>query len=283
MTNSQKGAVMMLLSAFFMAGMQVSVNFTSSAISFMDQVFARHLIGFAASAVLCRELKLSLKSAKPYARPLLVNSLFGWLSMYTLFYASRYAQQGDVAILSKLSPFLVIILSAIFLKEKLTRIQIPALILSLIGGYIAADPAFTSDKLPLLAAFISCLFGGVTSICLRSFGGKVHPLLVALCFSGFSVLASAPFVLVDFSFPSTSDLAVLALLGTLGYLGQIFITYGFAKVSATTGSIYSQSGILFSILFGFLFLDQIPQQNTLVGAFLVFAATFLLYQYGEIL
>lgn len=161
MTSSQKGAIMMLLSAFFMAGMQVSVNFTSPAVSFMDQVFARHLIGLIVSAFLCRKMRLSLASTKAYSLPLLINSLFGWLSMYTLFYASRYAHQGDVAILSKLSPFLVIILSALFLKEKLTRIQIPALILSLLGGYIAADPSFTSDKLPLLAAFLSCLFGGV--------------------------------------------------------------------------------------------------------------------------
>jgi drug/metabolite transporter (DMT)-like permease len=60
---------------------------------------------------------------------------------FTYLTAINYASAGLVALLLYLYPFFVTILSTIFLREKVTRIKIVALVLALIGTALTVDPA----------------------------------------------------------------------------------------------------------------------------------------------
>ena len=280
-SDHQKGVLLMLTAAFLLSGMQLMVNFTDPDIGVMEQVFARNSVSLFIALIICRRKKLSYAMTKGYRIPMFLRSFTGWLGIYVIFYAARHADQGDVAILSKLHPFLILILSTILLKERISKMQIPAVVLALAGGFISASPTFSSDWFPLLMAFLNSVLSAVAYTFLRYFKGKVDPMLVVCHFSCFSMLASIPFMLPDFHIPSPHDLLILLLIGCFGSFGQITLTYGFTKISASEGSIYNQTGIIFSMLMGFLFLNQVPQPSTITGALLVFAATFLLYWYNS--
>ena len=74
--------------------------------------------------------KLSLFGDKSVQPLLFGRSFFGFVGVISLFYASSHARQADVSILSKMSPFLVTLLACVFLKEKLSKVQLPALLLA---------------------------------------------------------------------------------------------------------------------------------------------------------
>lgn len=97
--------------------------------------------------------KGSLFGPAKYQPYLFGRSFFGFLGLITLFYASSHAAQGDVTILNKTSPIWVTILAVIFMKEKLPKIQIPALALSMVGAFIVFRPSFESNPFPLVVAF----------------------------------------------------------------------------------------------------------------------------------
>ena len=103
MTQRQKGALYMILSALCFASMQVVVRL-SREIPTMEQIFMRNSFVLIVSAIIILRKKGSLFGPAKYQPYLFGRSFFGFLGLITLFYASSHAAQGDVTILNKTSP-----------------------------------------------------------------------------------------------------------------------------------------------------------------------------------
>ena len=70
---------------------------------------------------------------------------------------------------------------------------------------------------------------------------------------------------------SAEELFYLLLSGSLGVLGQLFITYGFLYVTAVEGSIIGSSRILMAALLApFLVADPFLSLSACLGALLIF-------------
>lgn len=281
MTQRQKGALYMILSALCFASMQVVVRL-SREIPTMEQIFMRNSFVLIVSAIIILRKKGSLFGPAKYQPYLFGRSFFGFLGLITLFYASSHAAQGDVTILNKTSPIWVTILAVIFMKEKLPKIQIPALALSMVGAFIVFRPSFESNPFPLVVAFLSGREPPVSPIPFSpSFKGKVDGLTVMMHFSTFSAIASIPFMLKDFVVPSFKQAVLLLLIGVFGSLGQAFITYAYRFAPASEISIYNYSGIIFSMILGFFILGEPVKFTSVIGGSTGGAASVMVYVYNN--
>ena len=173
---------------------------------------------------------------------LFVRSVFGFLGLITQFYAVAHANQGDVSTLMKLSPFMITLWAAIFLKEKIKKIQIPALLIAFVGAAFVANPAFNSNLFPLFMAFLCAFFSSVSYTLLAYFKNKVDGMTMIMHFSTFCVVACIPFMIYDFAVPTFKELMLLLLIGVFGGLGQIALTYSYRMAAAAEISIYNYSG-----------------------------------------
>ena len=278
-TQKQKGILFMILSALSFAAMQVVVRLTKE-IPTMEQIFMRNLFILIAAFFIIRRKGGSLFGERKYQAGLFGRSFFGFLGLITLFYASSHAAQGDVTILNKLSPLCVTILAVVFLKEKLSKVQIPALLLSMAGAFIVFQPSFSSNPLPLVMALLSAVSSGIAYTLLGYFKDKVDGLTVIMHFSTFSAVGSLPFMIANFVMPDLKQFLLLLLIGVFGSLGQAFITYAYRYAPASEISIYNYSGILFSMLFGLLILGEPLKLSSVTGGILVAAASLIVYFYN---
>ncbi|MEG0829459.1 MAG: DMT family transporter [Anaerovoracaceae bacterium] len=278
LSQRQKGALLMCTSALLFSSMQIAVNLTGGQIPLMEQIFFRNVVSFILCFVLIKKNGGSFFGKKKHQPLLILRSLFGFLGLVVMFYAAANGNQGDVTTLMKLSPFFITILAAIFLKEKIPKVQFPALILAFLGAAFVANPAFNSNMLPLFMALLCALFSSVAYTLLAYFKNKVDGLAIVMHFSTFSILATIPFMCMDFVLPSLHQLLLLLLIGIFGGLGQIAITYSYRMAPAGEVSIYNYSGIIFSILLGNLFLGDSLAFNSLIGSGLVIIASILVYK-----
>lgn len=279
MIQKQKGILYMMLSALSFAAMQVAVRL-SREIPTMEQIFMRNLFILIVAFFIIRRKGGSYFGERRYQPFLMGRSFFGFLGLITLFYASSHGAQGDVTILNKLSPIFVTIFAVIFMKEKLSRIQIPALALSVLGAGIVFRPSFSSDPLPLVMALLSAVTSGIAYTFLGYFKEKVDGMTVILHFSAFSAVCSLPFMLHDFVMPDVRQLVLLIFIGIFGSLGQAFITYAYRFAPASEISIYNYSGILFSLILGFAVLGEAVKLTSIIGGALVAAASLIVYLYN---
>ena len=120
----------MILSAMSFSAMQIMIAKSAGRIPLFEQMFFRNLLasGVALADVL-RHGYAPLGQRQNRMR-LIVRSVMGYLGMVCLFYASARASQGDVAVINKMSPFIVTLLAVLFLGEKVSRHQIVALALA---------------------------------------------------------------------------------------------------------------------------------------------------------
>ncbi len=275
--SRQKGIVLMLISAFLFSAMQIPINLSGSTIPIMEQVFFRNIVTLVLSFILLKRSGGSLFGTKKNQPLLFVRSIFGFLGLITQFYAVAHANQGDVSTLMKLSPFMITLWAAIFLKEKIRKVQIPALIIAFAGAAFVANPAFNSNLFPLFMAFLCAFFSSVSYTLLAYFKNKVDGMTIIMHFSTFCVLACIPFMMFDFVMPSPKELAMLMLIGIFGGFGQIALTYSYRMASASEVSIYNYSGIVFSIILGYVFLGEVLDTTSVIGCSLVIIAALITY------
>jgi drug/metabolite transporter (DMT)-like permease len=198
-----------------------------------------------------------------------------------MFYATNHANQADVNTLTKMSPFLVTIFASVFLKEKISKIQVPAMVVALIGCIIVANPTFNSNLFPLFIAFLNAVTSAVAYTLLSYFKDKVEGVSVIMHFSTFSVVTAGVLMIKGFVMPTPVDWCLLLLIGIFGAFGQICLTYAYRMAPAAEVSVYNYSGIVFSMILGYVVLDQSLGFNSILGALLVVAASVMVYLYNN--
>jgi drug/metabolite transporter (DMT)-like permease len=279
--TKQKGILLMLLSALLFSAMQVFINLTGKEIPLMEQVFFRNIISMTICFIIIRRNRLSLFGGLKDQPLLFMRSIFGFLGLVSLFYAAARATQADVTILSKLSPFLITLFAYLFLKERIAKIQFPALLIAFAGAFLVANPSFHSNKLPLLMAFLCSLFSSVAYTLLAYSKDKVNAITIIMHFSTFCALVSLPFFVLHMTVPGPRDLVLLLLIGIFGGLGQIALTYAYRMAPASEVSIYNYSGILFSMILGYIILGESVPPASLLGGALVVLASLITYRYSK--
>ena len=277
MSERTKGAVLMCTSAFLFSAMQIPISLSGTTIPIMEQVFFRNIVTLILSFILIMRSGGSLFGTKKNQPLLFVRSAFGFLGLITQFYAVAHANQGDVSTMMKLSPFMITLWAAIFLKEKIRKVQVPALLIAFLGAAFVANPAFNSNLFPLFMAFLCAFFSSVSYTLLAYFKNKVDGMTIIMHFSTFCVLACIPFMIFDFVMPTFKELLLLLLIGVFGGFGQIALTYAYRLATAAELSIYNYSGIVFSIILGYVFLGEVLDVTSVIGCALVIIAALITY------
>lgn len=280
MTKKQKGICLMLLSVFLFSAMQIVVNLTGT-FPLMEQVFFRNIVSVIMCFFLIKRNGSSFFGKRENQPLLFMRSIFGFIGLLALFYAASNGNQADITILSKLSPFLITLFAFLFLKEKIARIQVPALAIAFSGVIFVANPAFQTNLTPLAAAFACSIFSGITFTLLAYSKDKEDVLTVVMHFSSFCVIACFPFMMVNFVVPSLREFLLLTLIGIFGSLGQVLLTSAYRMAPAAEVSIYHYMGIVFSAIMGYFILGEHVSLTSLLGGGLVIIASLLTYRFSS--
>lgn len=277
MQVKQKAIIYMILSTFAFSTMQIIIGLTADTVPLFEQLFFRNLIATAIAYSSIRELSLPLWGGRENRKLLFLRSTTGYIGMICLFYASGHGKQGDVAIINQTSLFIVTILCVIFLKERITKYQIIGMFLAFAGSFFVLNPEFNTDVFPLLVALLAAVFSGIAYTLVGALKGREHPSVIIFFFSSLSTLFTAPLMLADFVLVSPFTFFQLFLIGVFAAMGQIFMTHSYALAKAAEMSIYKYAGILFSMAYGYFFLNQTITLPSLVGAIFVVLGGLVVY------
>lgn len=277
MAEKSKAIAYMLLSVANFSLMQLFVNLSGEQGDIYLQVFVRNFLGATLCIYFIHKEKVSyfgsLKS-QPY---LLMRSLLGFLGLLFTFYAMKNASLADASIVLRTGPFFTTLVSVIFLKEKLHKIQVPILLTIFAGGWLAANPRFDSSFLPLGSALLAAACQGICYPLLRYFREHEHGMTVIMHFSTFCCIGCLPFLARGVLLPQGIGILYLILIAITGALGQIFLTYAYRIGPASEIAIYDQFSVVFALVLGAVFLHQIPSLRTLIGGCLIVGASAVAY------
>lgn len=215
---------------------------------------------------------------------LLMRAVFGSIGLFSNFYALDHLLISDASILNKLAPFFTLILSAIFLKEKTDWKQYLMLGIAFIGMLFVVKPGmhFSESMVASLVGVIGGFGAGAAYACVRALGKRGMPSSeIVFGFSLISTLIAIPFVIMDHALMTLVQIIYLLLASIGATLGQFGVTLAYKEAPSKEISIFDYFTVVFSALWGILFLGQIPEWTSLIGYVIIFSSAYLMFLYNK--
>ncbi|MCR1875550.1 DMT family transporter [Paraclostridium bifermentans] len=276
LSDRNKGIVFIILSAFGFAMMSAFIKLSGDLPS-IQKTFFRNLVSCIIAFSLILKYKESAFGNKENRKILILRSIFGTLGIILNFYAIDRLVLSDANMLNKLSPFFVIIFSAIFLKEKIKSNQAIAVIIAFIGALFIIKPTLNFVIIPYVAGILGAIFAAAAYTCLRVLGGKEKFYTVVFFFSLFSTVSIFPFAIMAYKSMTIIQFVYLVLGGVFASIGQFGVTLAYKYAPAKEISIFDYSNIIFSAIISILVFNVIPDKYSFIGYIIIFSASYYMF------
>lgn len=280
LSDRTKGVLFIIMSAFGFAMMSAFVKLSGDLPSF-QKTFFRNITSCIIAFILILINKESFFGKLENQKTLILRSVFGTLGIVFNFYSIDKLVLSDANMLNKLSPFFVIIFSALFLKEKINIKQGLAIIVAFIGALFIIKPQFNFDIIPSLIGVLGAICAAAAYTCLRALGGKEKYYTIVFYFSFFSTIAILPFMLIVYKEMSMLQLVYLILAGIFASIGQFGITIAYKYAKAKEISIFDYSNIIFSAIISIVLFNVIPDYLSVIGYIIIFAVSLYMFLYNK--
>jgi len=216
------------------------------------------------------------------------RGLFGILAMSCSFYALTLLPLPETVAIGYATPLIIVILCAIFLKERVRIYRWSAVIIGLIGVMMILWPRLSvfshgsvdghigfGALLAVLGAFLSA----IALFLMRRlvFTEKTSTIVIYFMISASLLsLLTVPFGWVV---PDVKSAFLLISAGLLGGVAQIFLTETYRYAEPSTVAPFEYVSMIISLIIGYVVFNDIPTILMLCGASVVIASgIFIIYR-----
>lgn len=280
MNDKKQGILYIIMAGLFFALMTFFVRMAGN-LPTMQKAFFRNAVAAVAALLLLARSEEGFKIKKSSWRDLFLRSFFGTMGLICNFYAVDRLAIADANILNKLSPFFAIIMSYFILKEKANKTEWLCVVVAFIGALfvvkLSMDMQFANAMIGMLGGFGA----GVAYTFVRKLGkaGERGPVIV-MCFSVFSCIVTAPFLIIGAKPMSLYQIVMLLLAGAAATGGQLSITKAYTKAPAKEISVFDYSQVVFAAALGLVFLGQIPDLMSIIGYVIIIGSAAFKWNYN---
>jgi drug/metabolite transporter (DMT)-like permease len=196
------------------------------------------------------------------------------------FYAITRLPLPEVTALGYASPLFVVLLSAVFLHEKVRVYRWSAVLVGLVGVVIISWPRLTVFQTSLgleetygaLATIAGAFLAAVAMLIVRRLVKTEETQTIVLYFS----ISASLFALLTIPFGwgalNPAQIMLLVTAGMIGGVAQILLTESYRHAEASVLAPFEYASILLAILIGYFVFAETPTAYTLTGSAIVVAA-----------
>lgn len=216
----------------------------------------------------------------PRPRVQIGRAMCGIADVALFYWAVAYMPLADVMTFYLAGPIYVTVVSALFLGERVGPARWLAVLVGFGGVLIALGPSIANLSWPSLIALAGSLsFSGLMVMTRLARGTGDLQLVTTQIVGGllFGIVA-APFSWVA---PDMSGLVMLCMLGIVSMIAFLCVNRALKLAPASVVVPYQYTLIVWAVVFGYLFFNEIPQATTLVGAATIVGAGVFLFLHEQ--
>ena len=271
--NHYNGIFFMLLASLFFAINDALIKYTvkqiGSDVSLFSVVFIRAI--FTSILILISIFFFSKFSLRKtfYDKRSYTRGFFEVLAAFTFLTALMLMPMGDVYTLLNTMPLIITATGAVLLKEKVGFRRWSAVFIGFVGVLIVINPSNLKFGFIFILPILSAIFLTMRDVVTKGYKDTsnsleiifITSLLVAISFGITSIFF--PF---SFNFENIIYITFASIALFLAYLFSV-LTIVYAPLSLTSSTRYSV--IVFGIILGYLFFNEIPSVNMIIGAVII--------------
>jgi len=275
------GSFLVIISVFLIASMGAIAKSLSTDIHPIELAFYRNMMVFLGMLIFLiatrRYEYLKTKRHKAH----IIRSLIGTIGLICGFWSISLLPLATAFTLYNTAPLFVVLLSGPILKEFVGPMRYLAVVVGFIGVLFVIQPSGQDLViLGLVFAFFDALSSALTKIYLRDLGKTENSFITVFYYMGIGVITTA--LLLPFfwsGIPKSEHILFLIGLGLTGWLQQISKTKGYAMAPVSVTAPLAYTGIIWGVIFGWLFWDTLPTFYVILGACIIVASNlFIVYR-----
>lgn len=244
-----------------------------------EMTLFRGIVGLFFIPILCMQTKEHFFSGK-HMGLLCLRGLFGSIALFFYLLSIEGLTLGDSQILSQLAAFFMCILSPLFLKEKLPRQAIPGMV-AIAAGTLCVVQIWDFQDFNIYTLygigggfFSAAAYIVISYLAEKGFKSNTE---IVFYFQIFSILVGLSMMgKENWMWPTGVDWFFVVGLGLFALSAQMFMTWAFQHVNSLVVSFLMYSEILFHVIFGWLFWDEIMAAASWFGGALIIAGSIML-------
>ncbi|WP_086226715.1 DMT family transporter [Campylobacter devanensis] len=281
------GIYYMLIASLLFAGIGALSKILSSELSSIEIVFFRNIIGL--GLIIWMIYKRPLHQAGGKFWLLAFRGIIGTIGLYAFFYNIAHIDLATAFTFSKTSPIFTALLAAFIFKERLSYLGWFAIFIGFIGILFVIEPTLGVSK----DEYIGLLSGIGAALAYTSIRGlrkhydtRAIVLSFMLCGSAIPLLSmiigsfyyrpDLDFLISPFIMPSLTSWVMVILMGLLATGFQIYLTkaYAASKKAGVVAAV-GYSDVVFSMIFGLILGDALPDAWAFLGIVMIIGAGIL--------
>lgn len=266
----------MLLSTFFFSLMQVCVKWVPH-IPAEEIIVFRSLVSLVISMAFLRRAGVSVWGNN--RKWLFARGAVGAVALILFFNVLQNIPLATAATLQYLSPIFTAIIGYFMVKERVRLWQWVFFLISFAGVLVIEGVETNVDSLYLWLGVISAVFTGLAYSIVRKLNVQEHPLVIIFYFPLVTLPVVGIYTLFNWVQPEGWDWAMLLLVGLFTQLGQYYMTLSYQNEEISKVANLTYIGIIYALLFGFIFFGELLNVWTYAGMALVLLGVLLNVQY----
>ena len=208
---------------------------------------------------------------------------------FSLFYAAfPFMGLAEVTTIFFSAPLITALLASLLLKETIGPHRIGALVIGFVGVIIAMNPAGEAFTWVAILPLLCALAYALGQILARHIGDRDSTLTMGL----YTLVPAAPMILVmgwslnqlvdigpefqhlRWAFPveALSDIPKLALLGSVGMAGYLFISRAYQVANASFIAPFDYTYLPLAVILAYVLWNEVPPAATLIGMCLIISS-----------
>jgi len=264
---SERGLMLMILSAFFFALSDVLVKVMSPSIGMFQIAFFRFLLG---GLILWPVLVLGRSSLRGKSTGALVlRGLAGTLAFFCLIKSIAMIPLSNAMVLLYTFPLFATVFSFLLLKERFGKLEILLIVVGMMGIYILINPSSQGYTMGHIFGLVAGCCAGLVMALTRKLRKTNGALIIYFYFCIVGGLFSFPFFIARLAIPDWEQLSLLIVLAVVFLIAQILMNQGFKFCKAPEGSVILMSEVVFAGIAGVVIFNDSLSPSFWAGAPLI--------------
>ena len=287
------GAAFLVFGLFLFSLQDIVLKHFSDKYSVLQLVLLRGEIAMILILVYLAIFKktIPLLSRKP--KLVLARGLLGFTSYIAYYLAIAAMPLAEVVAITFTMPLFVTAMSALVLGEKVGLRRWGAVIFGFIGIMIILSPTGEFNSLAVAFAFVAAISYAIHTVITRFLSDHDDPLTIAfnalliftLASTLLSILLVSGILAVGSDHPSLAffgrawkmpgaiDMMLIFAIGVIAAIGFYCLSKAYCMAEASAVAPFEFSYIIWAVLFGFLFWNEVPGVSTIVGILILVSSS----------
>lgn len=266
MKDLQKAILFMLFSTLAFAIMNGVVKYLSEFSAF-QLVFFRSIGSLIITMIYLNYKKISILGNKRWL--LIARGVFGSISLLLFFLSLKYLPVGTAVTLRYLSPIFAAVFAVIWLRERIKPLQWLFFLIAFSGVFILKGYDENISLIGIGLVLLSALGMGLVFVVISKIGKQDHPIVIINYFMAIGVILGGLLSINNWVQPVGSEWLLLASLGVVGFIGQLFMTRSFQIASTSLVAPLKYLEVIFTVLIGATWFLEIYTLWSVLGIALV--------------